>query len=1413
MAELIDERAKVKSIMESCSLIEGGLWHVISNEWFQTWMLYVDYNLSGAADKIGVKQSFPGAISNDELLKDCENVILKRHITEGKDFMLIPSAAYQILHEHYGGGPEIVRKVVNTVKIGTHLSIEIFPIFISCLTCKDDGNVEKNISSSVSTTSQKSTTSSIMLPISNYATLKDLYSTIEIQFKIPSYESSGFRLWVKTMMSSSNGSIGPLGTDIGRKSSSTATSSQSAVLQELVAKKTKTEKNLFQNGTQWTVDRTDVVDGWRYIREGNSEDVRVTQIFDTPMSEDINIFILVEINRAPASTSMVGTNLGKSPPLVIWPRDKMLNAWRNQLKVGDLVNAKDTDKKWFEAVIKKINGNGEVDVHFLGWGSRWDMTVPVKDLQAVIMPLYSQTRNWRVELAVDTLVEVKSTSGSGYNLVEPNPKWLSGTVTEVDAVQDRILVEYIAIPKLYGTGSLEKKWFDIYTEDVCEIYTHTKPLVTADPVKSTSLVATSSVNSSYGSGWGSRRSHTKGKSLMKGVVGLSNLGNTCFMASMLQCLSNTQQVTEVFLGDAYKADINETNALGHGGKLAKVYAKLMVDMWSDNYSVVCPDEFKQTIGEFAPQFAGYQQQDSQEFMLFLLDGLHEDLNRVRKKPHVGKIESKGRPDQIVSVEAWRRYLLRNDSYLVDNCFGQLKSHVTCTGCGNESVTFEAFSCLSLPIPIKSTQTLSVIFYPLPLGTRPVILHFEVPPSILVSEFKKLFTEKWNSIKHEYISVPKPAGNTAAAAPASVVKGRTDTSMELDEEEADVVKVSYKDAEESGSEMNISPVHQLSKAYDYGTSATAHPELVGTDVSPANSETTNDSNSSYVLVNGCSSGDDLDILTSTTKMDVEVPLSLPETSTTHIILSHMMYVRDLAKSVEPMNDNADIPKLRSDDVILVQELSHPYKPPKHAYNSYNSAYNSSASGLYGNSTAKASPVSSDMEEPTVAYVDVVIGHWKRKATSTSNFRDMNGLCFRRKLAYDLSHNKSTITSTTTGIPTSITTPTTSSKISTDDVDRSNYVLIKKDSLVPSSSNLLTTLNSNSVPNLSGYTSKTSPLDPLGLCNLIEGTSDGSTSSAIPSHNIQQQQISKKSQLITRRDVHRDIWKLIEPSIRLNSEYKSYENRPYTVYYCMGYISDKTEFPEDYELFNPEDRAYLVVTYKDEIILDETVTPTSLYANPVLSKAHIFHEMLLPEDFSADSYSYSSIDEPKNVSRFTLQSCLDKFVEREALAKEQTWYCAKCKQHLAPIKKFDIWAAPDVLVLHLKRFQYTPSSYTTSVLRDKISDLVDFPLTGLDLSAYVKGTSDNPSLSHIYDLYGVSEHSGGLGGGHYTACCKNFLDNNWYNFNDSSVSVVSDTASLVSTRAYVLFYKRRGPSAKWAGICLPPSTGLEDEVSDD
>jgi ubiquitin carboxyl-terminal hydrolase 4/11/15 len=146
--------------------------------------------------------------------------------------------------------------------------------------------------------------------------------------------------------------------------------------------------------------------------------------------------------------------------------------------------------------------------------------------------------------------------------------------------------------------------------------------------------------------------------------------------------------------------------------------------------------------------------------------------------------------------------------------------------------------------------------------------------------------------------------------------------------------------------------------------------------------------------------------------------------------------------------------------------------------------------------------------------------------------------------------------------------------------------------------------------------------------------------------------------------------------------------------------------------------------------------------------------------------------------SLFSCLEAFLAEEPLGPDDMWFCPSCKEHRQANKKLDLWKLPDILVFHLKRFTY--SRY----LKNKIDTFVNFPVHDLDLSKYVKNKNDQ---SYLYELYAVSNHYGGLGGGHYTAYAKLIDDNEWYHFDDSHVSSVNES-EIKNSAAYVLFYRR-------------------------
>ena len=168
----------------------------------------------------------------------------------------------------------------------------------------------------------------------------------------------------------------------------------------------------------------------------------------------------------------------------------------------------------------------------------------------------------------------------------------------------------------------------------------------------------------------------------------------------------------------------------------------------------------------------------------------------------------------------------------------------------------------------------------------------------------------------------------------------------------------------------------------------------------------------------------------------------------------------------------------------------------------------------------------------------------------------------------------------------------------------------------------------------------------------------------------------------------------------------------------------------------------------------------------------------EQMSMNPESYFMIDLPLPVDNNSpsLIDCFEHYVEGEILTGDNAWYNEKTNKKIDVRKKIEFWSFPNILVICLKRFNSR---------NQKKQNLVTFPLENLDLSKFVIGYKKN---SYMYDLYGVSNHSGGVLGGHYTSYVKN-ANGIWYHFNDTDVSEVHLTDSIVSTKAYCLFYRKK------------------------
>jgi ubiquitin carboxyl-terminal hydrolase 4/11/15 len=208
----------------------------------------------------------------------------------------------------------------------------------------------------------------------------------------------------------------------------------------------------------------------------------------------------------------------------------------------------------------------------------------------------------------------------------------------------------------------------------------------------------------------------RGKSV--GAVGLQNLGNTCYMNSALQCVRSVEELTKYFLTESYVGEINKSNVLGFEGRVASAYGNLLSEIYEDSRGSVIPRDFKSTVGRCRSTFSGWGQQDSQEFLGFLLDALQEDLSRIKKKPYIEKPDSTddmiNNPEAIKEMadKVWEITCRRDDSVIADLFTGLYKSTLKCPECGKISITFDPFNNLTLPLPLENMWSKSVKFFPL-----------------------------------------------------------------------------------------------------------------------------------------------------------------------------------------------------------------------------------------------------------------------------------------------------------------------------------------------------------------------------------------------------------------------------------------------------------------------------------------------------------------------------------------------------------------------------------------------------------------------------------------------------------------------------------------------------------------------------
>ena len=133
-----------------------------------------------------------------------------------------------------------------------------------------------------------------------------------------------------------------------------------------------------------------------------------------------------------------------------------------------------------------------------------------------------------------------------------------------------------------------------------------------------------------------------------------------------------------------------------------------------------------------------------------------------------------------------------------------------------------------------------------------------------------------------------------------------------------------------------------------------------------------------------------------------------------------------------------------------------------------------------------------------------------------------------------------------------------------------------------------------------------------------------------------------------------------------------------------------------------------------------------------------------------------EEDEYIKNITLDHCFQYFTDEECLDEGNEWFCNKCRRRVTASKQIELFYLPRIMCICLTRFLKKGRFYDYT----KNDTFVEFPLNNLNMEKY---TCCPDRKFFKYDLFAVSQHYGGMGGGHYTAVCKN-IDGNWYEYDD-------------------------------------------------